>query len=192
MKARRWRLVRMAALGAALLALAVVLVAVGARFADGPIAVFPGGPLVAGIPTEYEAVDWSRVAPIRELELQLETPARSRTTRFVLHGDAVYIPCAFCTNRLLKRWPRELELDDRVILRIDGLLIEGRASRVPNDSAEYRAARHAHSLKYSQPPDSRSEAERRAADLVVGAARLVPGTEDSTEPDSWLYRIDPR
>jgi hypothetical protein len=72
------------------------------------------------------------------------------------------------------------------------MLVEGRAKRVPNDSAEYVAAKHAHALKYSQPSDSRSEAEGRAARLVVGIARLVPGTPDSSEPDSWLYRIDPR
>lgn len=92
----------------------------------------------------------------------------------------------------LKRWPRELEHDDRVVFRIDGMLIEGRAKRVPNDSAEYKAAKHTHALKYSQQSDTRTVAERRAANLVVGAARLAPGTQDASEPDSWLYRIDPR
>ncbi len=178
--------------GVILLALVLAGVGVVARFSDGPIIVFPGGPLTSGIPTEYETVDWSRVAHIREFELQLETPPRSRTTRVFSHGNAPYVPCAFCTNRVLKRWPRELEHDDRVVFRIDGMLIEGRAKRVPNDSAEYKAAKHTHALKYSQQSDTRTVAERRAANLVVGAARLAPGTQDASEPDSWLYRIDPR
>ncbi|MEO2169887.1 MAG: hypothetical protein ABGY42_17560, partial [bacterium] len=84
------------------------------------------------VPTEYGAVDWDRVDPIRELELQLENPPRSRITRFLVYEGAPYIPCAFCTNRLLKRWPRELQQDDRVILRVDGMLSEGRARRIPN------------------------------------------------------------
>ena len=189
---RARRFVWIAFQGAILVAITVLLVAVTARFSDGPIAVFPGGPLISGIATEYEAVDWSRLAHIRELEFQLESPPRSRTTRFFLHGNAPYIPCAFCSNRILKRWPRELEHDDRVVLRVDGMLIQGRAKRVPNYSAEYVAAKRAHALKYSQPSDSRSGAEERAAKVVVGVARLVPGTPDPSEPDSWLYRVDPR
>ncbi len=99
---------------------ALAAVAVSARFSDGPISVFPGGPLVSGVPTKYGTVEWDRVDPIRELELQLENPPRSRITRFLVYEGAPYIPCAFCTNRLLKRWPRELQQDDRVILRVDG------------------------------------------------------------------------
>ncbi len=186
------RFVRIVFQGAILLAVVLALVGVVARFSDGPIVVFPGGPLTSGIPTEYKTVDWSRVAHIREFEFQLETPPRSRTTRVFIHGNAPYVPCAFCTNRVLKRWPRELEHDDRVVFRIDGMLIKGRAKRVPNDSAEYEAAKHTHALKYSQQSDTRAAAERRAADLIVGAARLAPGTQDASEPDSWLYRIDPR
>jgi hypothetical protein len=189
---RARRFLRIVFQGAILLVLAAALVAVVARFSDGPIFVFPGGPLIAGVPTEYAAVDWSRVAHIREFEFQLETPARSRTTWFFIHDNAPYVPCAYCTNRVLKHWPRELEHDDRVILRVDGMLIEGRAKRVPNDSAEYVAAKRAHAFKYSQPSGTRATAERRAAEVVVAAARLAPGTQDASEPDSWLYRIDPR
>jgi len=185
-------IVRIVFQGVILIAIVLAGVGVVARFSDGPIIVFPGGPLTSGIPTEYGTVDWSRLAHIQEFELQLETPSRSRITRVFIHGNVPYVPCAFCTNRVLKRWPRELERDDRVVFRIDGMLIEGRAKRVPNDSAEYKAARHAHALKYSQQSGTSAAAERRAADLVVGAARLAPGTQDASEPDSWLYRIDPR
>ena len=177
---------------ASLLTVAVALVAVGARFSDGPIFAFPGGPLISGTPTEYESIEWSRVANVREVEFQLENPPRSRITRLIIHENAPYIACAFCTNRVLKHWPRELEQDDRVVLRVDGMLIEGRARRVANDSEEYAAARRAHALKYVQPSDILTEAESRAANLVVGAAHLVPGEASTSEPDSWLYRVDPR
>jgi len=168
------------------------LVAVVARFSDGPIAVFPGGPLVSGSVTEFEAVDWGRVAHLRELEFQLETPPRSRTVWFSINEGVLYIPCAFCTNRYLKRWPRELEQDNRVVLRVGGMLIKARAERVPNGSAEYRAARTNHELKYSTASSSRSTAEGRASGVVVGVARLAPGAEDTQESDSWMYRIGPR
>lgn len=177
---------------AILLGFAVALVAVVARFSDGPIFVFPGGALISGTPTEYESIEWSRLANVREVEFQLESPPRSRITRLIIHENVPYIPCAFCTNRVLKHWPRELEKDDRVILRVEGMLIEGRARRVANDSAEYAAARRAHALKYVQPSGVPTSAESRAANVVVGAARLVPGKKSTSEPDSWLYRVDPR
>lgn len=72
---RRLRqLFRILLTGAILIPIALGLVAVVARFSDGPIAVFPGGPLVSGVVIEFEAVDWGRVAHLRELEFQLEPP----------------------------------------------------------------------------------------------------------------------
>jgi hypothetical protein len=72
---------RYAAILLGLCAAASLLVAFGARFVDGPISVFPGGPFASGTATDY--------------------------------GD------------VFKRWPRELELDDRVILRLDGMRVLG-------------------------------------------------------------------
>jgi hypothetical protein len=186
------RVIRRVAQGATVLATIVGIVAVVARLSDGPIFVFPGGPLIAGLPTEYDSVDWAKLADIREVEFQLEAPARSRITRIIIYNNAPYVPCAFCTNRILKRWPRELEQNDRVVLRIDGMLIEGVARRVPNGSEEYLAARRAHATKYVEPSRLRNSVEDRAARVVVGAARLTPGAHGSDEPDSWLYRIDAR
>ena len=65
-----WRFIRIVIQGAILLAIVLVLVGVVARFSDGPIVVFPGGPLTSGTPTKYEDVDWSRVAHIGEFELR--------------------------------------------------------------------------------------------------------------------------
>jgi len=186
------RLIRGALLGLAMLAASIVAVAIVARFLDGPIFVFPGGPLVAGRAVDYATVDWNALAGVREIELQLETPARSRITRMTVHEGIPYIPCAFCTNRILKRWPRELEADDRVVIRVDGMRIEGRAHRVPQDSAEYAAARGAHLAKYASPDVALNVVEDGAAKVVVGAAQVAPGHEGAPRTDSWMYRIDPR
>ena len=171
---------------------ATLLLAFGARFADGPIFVFPGGPFASGAVADYADVDWDSLAPVREIEFQLETPPRSRTSWFIVHENTPYIPCGFCTNRLLKRWPRELERDDRLILRIDGMRVLGRAVRVPNASSEFVAVRETKNLKYGQASGALAVAEDRAASAVVAAARLAPGAPSTDEPDSWLYRIDPR
>lgn len=110
----------------------------------------------------------------------------------IIYNDRPYIPCAFCTNRFLKQWPRELEQDDRVIIRIKGMLIQGRAHRIPNESEEYLAARRAHGSKYVASTSLQNSAEESAARLVVGAGRSAPGKEGNAGQDSWLYRIDPR
>lgn len=170
----------------------VASIAVFARFCDGPIAVFPGGRLIEGERVEYSSIDWQEFANVREIELQLESPPRSRTTRMTIYDGKPYVPCAFCTNRLLKKWPRELELDDRVVIRIRGKLIEGRAHRVPQDSAEYRLVRDAHLSKFSDPSQSINTVESGAATIVVEAGQNSPGHSGAETTDSWMYRIDPR
>ena len=58
-------------------------------------------------------------------------------TWFIVYHNRPCIPCGFCTNRLLKRWTRQLETDDRVVLRIGGKRISGRARRVKDAPAEF-------------------------------------------------------
>ena len=178
------------ALGIVLTALATVWF--GARFADGPIAVFPGGPFTSGTYTEYGDVDWASLAHVRELEFQLITPPISRTAWFTVHDGAPYIHCSFCTNRILKRWPRELERDNRIIVRIGGALVPGRAVRVPDPSAEYLAVSRASREKYGGSSGLRAAAERHAASVVIGAAAYAPGAGAEGESDRWLFRVEPR
>ena len=77
-------------LGIALVALVAVLVAVPvgigvvARFRDGPIGPFPGGPLRTGTLVSESDVDWS-LAHGREIELQLVEPLGSRITGAIVH-----------------------------------------------------------------------------------------------------------
>ncbi len=186
------KLLRAMAIGVAALAALIAVVAFIARFLDGPIFVFPGGRLVAGRSANYSSIAWTDLASVREIEFQLESPARSRITRMTIYNNTPYVPCAFCTNKVLKQWPRQLEVDDRVVIRVNGMLIEGRARRVPQDSAEYKAARQAHLAKYASATETLNVVESGAAKIVVGAGQVAPGHGGASRTDSWMYRIDPR
>src|SRR5262245_3862145 len=84
-----------------LLALLLVLIVgliVGARFADGPIAIIAGGPFKSGELVGGPEPDWSFVHDVREVEFQLLEPARSRTTWILDHEGKAYIPCGYMTT----------------------------------------------------------------------------------------------
>ena len=88
------------------LALFAVL-AVAARFHDGPLAIFPGGPLTSGAMTSAQGVDWSFATDIPEVEFQLLTPrapARSGywSTRDVSSCPAVSSTCPSGSNGLAR------------------------------------------------------------------------------------------
>ena len=55
------------------------VVAMAARFHDGPLAIRPGGPLTSGTLTSAQGVDWSFATVIPNVEFQLLEPPRSRT-----------------------------------------------------------------------------------------------------------------
>ena len=117
----------------ALFVLAIVVVLVAARFADGPVAIVAGGPFTSGELVTGPEPDWSFVRGLQEVEFQLVDPPRSRTTWILNHGDKAYIPCGYMTTwwgRIWKRWPIEVEKDDRAILRIGGKLYDRRLVRI--------------------------------------------------------------
>jgi hypothetical protein len=119
-----------------LLSLLVVVIGgvlVGARFADGPIAIIAGGPFTSGELVSGPEPDWSFVRDVREVEFQLLDPPRSRTTWILDHEGKAYIPCGYMTTwwgKLWKRWPLEAERDPRILLRIGGALYERRLVRI--------------------------------------------------------------
>ena len=118
-------------LGLAVLALALLLVA--ARFSDGPIAIVAGGPFRSGELASGPEPDWSFVRDVREVELQLLDPPRSRTTWIIEHEGKAYIPCGYMSStwgRLWKRWPIEAEKDGRAILRVGNVLYERELVRI--------------------------------------------------------------
>jgi hypothetical protein len=121
-----------------LLVVLIVGVLVGARFADGPIAIIAGGPFKSGQLVSGSEPDWSFVHDVREVEFQLVEPPRSRTTWILDHEGKAYIPCGYMTTwwgKLWKQWPHEAEKDPRILLRIDGKLYERRLVRVEDGPA---------------------------------------------------------
>ena len=107
--------------------LALVLLLVAARFADGPIAIVAGGPFRSGELVSGPEPDWAFARDVREVEFQLLDPPRSRTTWILEHAGKVYIPCGYMDTawgRFWKQWPIEAESDGRAILRIGSTLYE--------------------------------------------------------------------
>lgn len=122
----------------AVFVIAFVCLLIGARFADGPLAIVAGGPFTSGELVTGPEPDWSFVADVQEVEFQLVDPARSRTTWILEHDGKAYIPCGYMTTwwgRIWKRWPIEVERDNRAILRVDGKLYERRLVRIEQGSA---------------------------------------------------------
>ncbi|GEM_PF-6570356 len=62
------------------LVLLIVLALIGARFADGPVAIIAGGPVTSGELVTGPEPDGSFVRDIQEVEFQRVDPPRSRTT----------------------------------------------------------------------------------------------------------------
>jgi hypothetical protein len=162
----------------------VIGFAVFLRFSDGPVLVFPGGPLRSGEPIAFDAVDWRALDRLRELELEVERTGRSRLLWFSVYEGRPYFSCGFgCEGEWPKRWPYHIDRDGRVVLRVDGKRIEARLERVSEDSPEFAAARTARSSKFSGAGGSREAAERETAESVVRWGRRVSGA-----PKGRLYR----
>lgn len=83
-----------------------------------------------------QAPDWSGYGR-KQILVQTNTwylvPHAVTTTSWVDNGH-FYVPCARCAG---KRWPENVARDDRVRLKIDGMLYERRAVRITD--AEERA-----------------------------------------------------
>ncbi len=115
------------------LVLLIVLALIGARFADGPIAIIAGGPFTSGELVTGPEPDWSFVRDIQEVEFQLVDPPRSRTTWILEHEGKIYIPCGYMTTswgKIWKQWPIEALEDGRAILRVGNKLYERALVRI--------------------------------------------------------------
>jgi hypothetical protein len=115
------------------LILLIVLALIGARFADGPVAIIAGGPFTSGELVTGPEPDWSFAHGIQEVEFQLVDPARSRTTWILEHEGRIYIPSGYMTTtwgKLWKQWPIEALDDGRAILRIGDKLYERELVRI--------------------------------------------------------------
>lgn len=117
----------------ALLIVALGGLAIAARFSDGPIVIFAGGPFSSGEMVAGAEPDWSFVRDVREVEFQLLDPPRSRITWILDHEGKAYIPSGYMTTwwgRIWKKWPHEAEKDGRTLLRIGDDLYERQLVRV--------------------------------------------------------------
>ena len=113
-------------------------VATYARFHDGPVAMFAGGPFQSGEPVAGSEPDWSFVRDVQEVEFQLREPPRSRTTWILYQEGKAYIPCGYMTTwwgRIWKQWPHEVAKDPRIRLRVGGKLYERRLVRIEQGPA---------------------------------------------------------
>jgi hypothetical protein len=190
-RTRRW-LGRLA-IGVAL----IVAVLAGGEFllsrADGPVSVFAGGPLRSGELVDFTDVDWDALDDLHELELEIVAAGSSLNLWFSVHAGVPYVACDLdCMGGLLTRWPRQIERDDRVVIRIDGRRVEGRLVHVPHGSAEYAVARAGRERKYSGDEGGRAAAETAAHTAVVEVGEVLTGRSRRSEPGDRLYRVDPR
>lgn len=99
----------------------LVVVAFAARFHDGPVGLFPGGPLASGSLEATPITDWSFAQAENTIELQLLSQQRSRTTWILVHDGAAFIPCAIGFPPG-KTWHQHAVQDGRAVLRIQGRL----------------------------------------------------------------------
>jgi hypothetical protein len=158
----------------ALLFVAIGVLLVAARFADGPIAIIAGGPFTSGELISGPEPDWSFVRDVREVEFQLLEPPRSRTTWILHHEGKAYIPCGYMTTwwgKIWKQWPLEAETDPRILLRIGDALYERRLVRIQEGPAVAPLL---------------VELSRKYAD-----GREIP-MEAVTSGYLWLYELAPR
>ena len=161
--------------------------------ADGPFFIFAGGPFRSGEPVALADLDWEGLDGLNELELEIVGEASSLTLWFSVSEGVAYVACDLdCLDGRLARWPRHIERDARVVVRIDGRRADARLTHVPHGSEEYALARADRERKYAGDRGARSAAESVAHDAVVDWGEALTGRAGREEPGDRLYRVDPR
>jgi hypothetical protein len=161
--------------------------------ADGPVWVFGGGPLQSGEPTDFAAMDWAALDALHELEIEIVGAGSSRILWFQVHDGVPYVACDLdCIGGVLPRWPQQIEIDDRVVIRIDGKRVSARLTHVPHDSEEYESVKAVRARKYAGDEDARAAAETAAHHTVVEVGEALTGRSLRDEPGDRMYRVDPR
>lgn len=131
----------------------VALLFLVARQHDGPLGPIPGGPLVAGEEVGEPVADWSFAKDVQEVELQLVTQTRSRTTWILVHEGQAYVPCSLGFPPG-KSWYREALKDGRAILRIGGRRYPVELAKLDDSATQQLQAvlRSEVDRKYGRPP----------------------------------------
>lgn len=135
----------------AFFAVVVGAVFVGARFHDGPLGPIPGGPLASGEIVTQPVDDWSFATDVAEIELQLASQTRSRTTWIVVHEGHAHVPASteFPPG---KTWHRSALEDGRATLRIAGKRYPVTLAKL-EDAARVAAVRAVGLKKYPNRPE---------------------------------------
>ena len=165
---------------------AVAVTLIGARFADGPWAIIAGGPFTSGTPYVGEEPDWSHLKDRQEVEFQLISPARSRTTWIVEHDGRIYIPSGYMNTswgRVWKQWPLEAEKDGRALLRIDDQLYDRRLVRV-KEGEQLPAIVSELNRKYI------AQLSPEAANLPADEA-IQSGLQQVADGSLWIFEMAP-
>ena len=174
----------------ALGAIAIVSFKVAQRMSDGPLTdIIPGGALRSGQLVTEPVEDWT-FADGKTVELQLESPRRSRYTGLITYNDELYVPCdlGYMWGRfsggirhtlhaiyLLKTWHEDALLDGRVVFRLEGKRYERQAVRVTDPQLVNNLKTHLENL---------------AREWVAPDTLGPPPTEGPR--DIWFFRLDPR
>jgi hypothetical protein len=109
----------------------------------------PGGGLGSEVVRTAD-VDWSFAHDLPLAVLQSSSPPRARAVWLLIHEGELYIPTGIARRA---SWPRQLEGDPLVLLRVLDRLYLRHASRV-TDSAELATLREATREKYGAAPRS--------------------------------------
>jgi hypothetical protein len=144
------RFVRWVAIVLGALVVGVALLVFGARFADGPISMIPGGPFRSGEWVEAEPVDWTFATDVQQIELQSGDPLRSRTTWILVLDGEAYIPCSLSFPPG-KRWHREALTHPDAVVRVEGKRYRRRLEKVEDPELQARLGELA-LAKYAPPP----------------------------------------
>jgi hypothetical protein len=113
----------------------IAIVAVVARFSDGPIGMFPGGPFTTGKMTDYHVLQWQQFRPPQTIELQLAGEDTSRTTWVIVNRSTAYIPASLGFPPG-KTWHLRADENGRAIIRMRGELYDVRLDRISDPETE--------------------------------------------------------
>jgi len=155
------------------------VIGIAARLSDGPIAIFPGGPLEKGELVSGPESDWSFARDISEMEFQLVDPPRSRTIWLLTHGGRLFIVSGYmktAVGRWWKQWPAQAERDGRALIRLEGKRYERQAVRI-HDSAIIEALAPETRRKYGEPltAEAVEAGEAWVFELVPRSSSSAPG-----------------
>jgi len=167
-------ILRTLGIGLAGLIALIVGLAVVARFIDGGIAIFPGGPLESGelVSGPEPDGDWGFARDVAEMTFQLVEPPQSRTIWLLVHEGRLFVVSGYMktpVGRLWKKWPAQAERDGRCVIRLEGKRYERRAVRI-HDRALFEPLT--------------AEAERK-----YGIALTADGVADG---EAWVFELLPR